>query len=111
MSDDNPAADHIIEGDGTEKPKVEENLKSRSTWLRLVFMVVFYALASLATIVLSVVVVLGFLWVLITGDTNSNLKALGQGIAAYLYQIVRYLSYNSEEKPFPFEADWPSSSD
>ncbi len=111
MSDENPPADHIMEDEGKEKPQMEENLKSKSTWLRLVFMIIFYALASVATVVLSVVVVLGFVWVLFTGETNSNLKSLGHGIASYLYQIVTYLTYNSDEKPFPFEAEWPSPKD
>ena len=114
MSENNPPADHAIVDEVPEKEQeasaIEENLKSRSTWLRLIFMVIFYFLASLASVVASFVVVLGFFWVLFTGETNRHLQQAGQGIASYIYQIIRYLTYNSDDKPFPFGADWPGSS-
>lgn len=92
-----------------ERREIEKNLKSKSTWLRLVFMIVFYVLGTVASMVASVVVVLGFLWVLFTGETNSRLQRAGQGLAMYIYQIVRYLTYNSPERPFPFDLEWPDS--
>ncbi|MFQ5609869.1 MAG: DUF4389 domain-containing protein [Woeseiaceae bacterium] len=107
MSEDNPPVDHVVVDDETDG-KIEDHVKSKSTWLRLLFMAIFYALASLASLVLTFVVALGFFWVLFTGEKNRRLQAVGQGIASYLYQIVRYLTYNSDEKPFPFEAEWPS---
>ena len=109
MSDDKPPADHVNEGDGNDGSPIEENIKSRTTWLRLVFIVVFYALAGVASFVASAVIVLGFLWVLFTGDTNVQLQRVGQSIASYIYQIIRYLTFNSDEKPYPFDADWPSA--
>lgn len=92
-----------------ERREIEKNLKSKSTWLRLVFMIVFYVLGTVASMVASVVVVLGFLWVLFTGETNDRLQRAGQGLAMYIYQIVRYLTYNSAERPFPFDQEWPDS--
>jgi len=110
MSDDNPPVDHVMTDDDDDSSHIEEHLKSKPTWLRLVFMVVFYVLGSLAAFVASVVVVLGFLWVLFTGETNKQLQQVGKGIAAYVHQIICYLTYNSDSKPFPFDADWPSES-
>lgn len=109
MSDDKPPADHVNEGDGNDGSPIEENIRSRTTWLRLVFIVVFYALAGVASFVASAVIVLGFLWVLFTGEPNVQLQRVGQSIASYIYQIIRYLTFNSDEKPYPFDADWPSA--
>jgi len=114
MSDDNPPVDHIVVDDdngGTEKstPAIEENLKAKSTWIRLVFMLILCFLGWLATMVATVVVVLGFFWVLFTGETNKRLKGAGQGIARYVYQIIQYLTYNTDERPFPFDAAWPGA--
>ncbi len=109
MSDDNPPVDHVLADGDDGATSIEENWKSKSTWMRLVFMIVFSVLASVAIFVATVVIVLGFLWVLFTGETNKQLKALGKGIASYLYQIFCYLTYNSDERPFPFEAEWPSA--
>lgn len=113
MTEKSVPTDHIVDDTGDEDaaargPAIEENLKSRSTWLRLVFMFVFYILGSVASLVVSVVIVLGFLWVLFTGGTNEQLKRTGQGIATYLAQIIEYLTYNSDVRPFPFDAEWPA---
>jgi hypothetical protein len=63
----------------------------------------------LALLVGSFVVALGFLWVLFKGEVNPQLKATGQGLAKYVCQIIRYLTFNTETKPFPFGENWPSS--
>ena len=107
MSNDNPTIDQVDVED-SDSGKIEKNLKSRATWLRLLFMCIFGLLGSLASLVVSVVVVLGFLMVLFTGEVNRELRELGQGIASYLFQIVRYLTFNTDDKPFPFGSPWPS---
>jgi hypothetical protein len=45
--------------------------------------------------------------VLFTGQKNQPLLGLGQSLATYTYQIVLYLTFASEVRPFPFDADWP----
>jgi hypothetical protein len=110
MSNQNPPADHVIaEEEERSGVPIEENIKSRSTWLRLVFMFIFYVIATLTGAVASAVVVLGFLWVLFTGEKNRQLQQAGQAVASYLYEIIRYLTFNSDEKPFPFGRDFPAS--
>jgi len=109
MSNDNPTIDQVDVGDNATDRQLEENLKSRTTWLRLIFMAIFCAVTCLALFVGSFVVALGFLWVLFTGEVNAQLKATGQGLAKYIYQIIRYLTFNTETKPFPFGENWPSS--
>ncbi|MGH8194768.1 MAG: DUF4389 domain-containing protein [Woeseiaceae bacterium] len=94
--------------DGTVATDLEGNLKSRDTWLRLLFMIVLVLIYGLSRIVVAAVVVLQFFWVLLTGETNVRLKALGHSLATYTYQIVLYLTFNSDERPFPFDQDWPS---
>ena len=88
--------------------EVKENLKSRGTWLRLVYMILFAVAFYLAEIVLVVVVVLQFLWKLFSGDTNARLTSFGDELGRYLYQIVRFLTFNTEEMPFP-QDDWPGA--
>ena len=66
-------------------------------------------LISLAGLVGCFVVVVGFCWVLFTGETNRQLQQVGQSIASYLYEIVRYLTFNTDDKPFPFGGDWPAA--
>ena len=112
MSDKETTPDEVSEDAGDEgrksTRKLEENLKRRSTWIRLVFMVVFVAIYAITRIVFGAVVVFQFLWVLFTAETNKQLTGLGQSLATYTYQIMRYLTFNSEDKPFPFDAQWPT---
>ena len=101
-----PTDDGSMEDKGGTRP-VEENIKERSTWLRLFFMLVVFILSGVASMVTGAVVLLQFFWVLFSGETNKQLEGLGQSLATYLYQIVRYLTFNTEERPFPF-AEWPA---
>ncbi len=91
-----------------KRPAFEEHLKSRSTWLRLLFMIVMVVFYAVSRLVVTLVVVVQFLHVLFTGETNERLKHLGRSLAAYTLQILLYLTFNTEERPFPFDAEWPS---
>jgi Domain of unknown function (DUF4389) len=106
MSDQQPS-DYVADP-GANPRAFEQHIKSRSTWLRLLFMIVMAVLYAVARIVITVVAIVQFLYVLFTGETNPRLKELGSSLATYDYQIVRYLTFNTEERPFPFDTDWPS---
>ena len=81
MNETDPAADDVaVEGD-TSAP-IEDNIKSRSTWLRGLFMCIYCVLFWLASIVGATVVIIGFFWVLFTGEKNTQLGQVGQGIPA-----------------------------
>ena len=106
-----PPPDHEVDdddGDDETAPEasLEDNLRAPSTWLRLLFMILFLALWAISRVVVIAVVALQFFWVLFKGETNPRLGAFGQSLATYSYQIVMYLTFNSEEQPFPF-SDWP----
>jgi hypothetical protein len=108
MSDQNQSSSESS-GAGQQSPMpVKNNLKRRSTWLRLFFMLVVIMLYWVARLVVGIVVLLQFFWVLFTGETNESLERLGQSLATYTYQIIQYLTFNTEERPFPFDLDWPA---
>ena len=92
-----------------EKSEFERNVKSRSTWLRLLFMILFALLYGLSRVVTAAVVVIQFFHVLLTGNTNEQLKNFGHSLAIYSYQVVEYLTFNSETKPYPLDANWPQT--
>lgn len=88
--------------------ELKENLTARQTWLRGVFIVLFAFLLAVARVVMWAVVVLQFLFTLFAAKSNDNLLALGASLARYIYQCFLFVSFNTEQKPFPF-ADWPSA--
>ena len=116
VSDDKPPPDHVppdhVPPDPGAEPEIsesniEENIKSRSTWLRLLFMVLFVAIWSVSRLIVLAVLIIQFFIVLLTGETNTRLAALGQSLATYSYQLVAYLTFVTEQQPFPFD-DWPT---
>ena len=108
MTEHNPTMDSAPESDGGSGKPIEENLKSKATWMRLLFMAICCVLISISTFVGTFVVVLGFLWLLFTGEVNRQLQQVGQSLATYIYEIVRFLTFNTDDRPFPLGGEWPS---
>lgn len=94
-------------GEEETTSEFKENVKDTKAWIRLLFMLLFGVIYSVAEVVLTLVVVFQFLCVLFSGSKNEKALLLGSQLSAFVYQVFNYLTYNSEEKPFPF-ADWPS---
>ena len=61
-----------------DKTELEQNLTSRNTWIRLIYMLLFGFIFWLSSMILVVVVVLQFLHVLIAGKGNDNLSLFGR---------------------------------
>jgi hypothetical protein len=83
-----------------------KHYKDRSVWQRGLYMLGFIFLLGIAKFVAFAVVLFLFLSVLITGEANEKLVKFGQSLSTYQYQILIFLTYNSEEHPFPL-GDWP----
>lgn len=81
-------------------------LSNSNTWVRLAYMFVFTLLLMAARLVITLVVIVQFLLVLVTGSDNENLRNLGQGLGKWVYQTVMFLTFNTDSKPFPFD-EWP----
>ena len=80
---------------------------SESKWLRLLYMILFLVFYRVAEVVLWAVTVFQVLASLLFGEPHPRAKLLGASLANYVSECWRYLTYNSEVKPFPF-AEWPS---
>ncbi len=85
-----------------------KSIMARSTWLRGLFMLLFAVAYAIAELLLFVTAVFQFLALLVTGKTVERLLIFGENLSRYFYQIVRYLTFNTEERPFPFR-DWPAA--
>jgi len=90
----------------SEKKGIFDNFKNGQTWLRGLFMLLFVLIYSVTEVIVLVVVLLQFLFVLFTGQQNTRLREFGEGLSVFVFQIMSYWTYNSEERPFPF-AKWP----
>jgi hypothetical protein len=89
-------------------PELKQRLTASATWLRGLFIILFAVIYGIAEVLLTAVVVFQFFATLFTGETNARLRAFGLSLAAFIYQIVSFVTFNSDEKPFPF-GPWPES--
>ncbi len=85
---------------------IKENVTRRSIWLRLVFMIVLSVAFNVAEFITFAVVAFQFLASLFTGQPNDRLTRFGRNLARYFQQITVYMTFATEEKPFPFTR-WP----
>lgn len=75
-------------------------------WTRIAYMILFVIINYPVRLVINVIALGQFVFVLVSGETNKQLLEFGQSLSRYSYDIMRFISYNSDEKPFPF-ASWP----
>ena len=93
-------------GRGTDDEVWRINFVSKETWKRAVFMLFFLAVISMTEFVIYSLVILQFITVLLSGKPNEWLTEFGGELSVFVYNIFSYLTYNSEQRPFPFSA-WP----
>jgi hypothetical protein len=87
--------------------KFLSHIRSAQLWIRLAYMLGFLLLLSFVRIILLLVIGGQFLTLLLTGSDNKNLRNFGQSLASWIFQIMQFLTFNSNSKPFPFD-DWPN---
>ena len=86
-------------------------LTRRDKWMRLVYTVVYAVLFQLAELALGVIVVLQFLIHLVTGAPNPGLRELGHRVGKWLGQVVHFVTFASDDRPWPFGCAWPDAAD
>lgn len=85
---------------------VKENVKNPDTWLRGLFIVVFGVIFYALYLIIWLLVVFQFVLKVVTGSLNAQLLAFSDGLTRYAYQVLRYITFQSEDRPWPF-APWP----
>jgi len=86
--------------------EVKDSVRESGTWWRLLWILVFAFIYSVAEFVVVAVVVIQFGFVLFKGTRNAKLLELGDSLSEFIYQILQYVTFNSDERPFPF-GEWP----
>ncbi|NOX42672.1 MAG: DUF4389 domain-containing protein [Gammaproteobacteria bacterium] len=89
--------------------EIKQKLTNTNTWIRGLYMLLFLVVLGVTKFIVGALVVFQFLSTLFTGSCNERLVEFGQNLAQYIAQIVLFVCYGTEEKPYPF-SDWPTSS-
>ena len=82
--------------------KTKATLTNMDTWKRGLFMVVFSIISGVAKLIVTLVAIFQFVTLLFKGQINKAVIPLGQNLSTYLYQITLFLTFKTDEMPFPF---------
>ncbi len=86
--------------------ELKKNIRERKTWLRGLYMLLFLVFYAVAKVIIFTVIAFQFILILLTARTNDRLVKLGQSLSTYIYQLLTFLTFNSDQHPYPFGA-WP----
>ncbi len=78
--------------------------EKRSLWVRVLLMGLAF---HIAVTILGALALVQLLFAAVGDGPNERLQHFGRGLGQYLRQITDFVSFASEEAPFPF-SDWPS---
>ncbi len=82
--------------------QIKANMLSMTFWTRVLFMLIFVLVLWALSLALMVICIVQTVIVLITSEINEQLQKLGAVAAVYLGQIVSFMVFATEDKPFPF---------
>ena len=85
-----------------------KNLTSEHFWIRLFFMLVYLILVEIAVPVLTLFIIVQFIYRLFVGECQADLFRFSSSLTKFVLQAYRFLTYQTEVKPFPF-SDWPEA--
>jgi len=80
----------------------KDNARNTDTWLRGFFILVFGVIFYFLYILIWLLVIFQFVTKVLTGELNRNLELFSTKMTSYALQILNYITYQSEERPFPF---------
>ena len=86
---------------------ITENVEDKSIWKRILYMLLFLFAYGAAEFVMGIVVLIQLLITLVKGSTNNRLVVFGKQVALYIYDVMLFLTFNTDEMPFPFN-EWPN---
>ena len=75
--------------------------------IRLLYTLLYVAIFELVKTIVLLITLFEYFFLLITLQHNEPARAFGNRVATYGYRVMRYLTLNENQRPFPF-ADFPA---
>lgn len=87
---------------------MSDQYEGKAGWTRVLFVALFWLVFYFSQFVIAVIVVAQCAFTMINGKTNAQLLAFGDSMSQYIHEILRFVTFNSDRRPFPFE-EFPKS--
>ena len=86
----------------------QKNETTSRSWIRLLYIILFFIIMRFTKWLVVAITLFQFVYTLFKGMPNQRLLGFSASLSQYIAQIILYLNYNSNDKPFPF-SKWPGS--
>jgi hypothetical protein len=87
--------------------ETKKNLMEKNTWSRGLYMLLFIVVDSFVRLAIQLIALVQFVLSLVTSGPNPKLVELGQSLSKFAFQIMMFVTYNANARPYPFDEVWP----
>ena len=87
--------------DGASDPGLNVDAHGGAFWRRSLYMVGYGFIAYFVLMALFIVAVTQAVYTLVSGHRSHEIGALARNLTVYLTELVAFVSWASDEKPFP----------
>lgn len=87
------------------KQTIKDIIAKDWLWKRLLYIIMFLIINNFLKGVVLITALGQFAHVLLTGTQHPLVKVFSQGLSNYSYSITRFVTFLSDEKPFPL-SNW-----
>ena len=90
--------------------EIETNQQPKADLARVLYTILYLIIGRFISMILFVITVCQFIYSWLIGEPNDKLLSFTVGLAEYSKQLVSYICFNMNERPWP-AGDWPSVED
>jgi|AGBJ01.1.fsa_nt_gi hypothetical protein len=84
----------------------ETTEQGKAGWIRALYTILYLIIGRFISMILFVIVITQYIYTWLTGEPNEKILHFTEGLAEYTKQLVAYVGFNTDEKPWPV-GDWP----
>jgi hypothetical protein len=88
----------------------QETPSRKQIAIRLLYSLLYAAIFEVVKIIILLTALFEYLFLLVTLRHNEPARAFANQVAAYGYRVMRYLTLNDNQRPFPF-SEFPAEID
>jgi hypothetical protein len=84
----------------------ETNEREKPGVVRALYILLYLIIGRFISMVLFVIAITQYIYSWLTGEPNEKILYFSEGLAEYTKQLVSYVGFNTDEKPWPV-GEWP----
>lgn len=85
---------------------MQEQTVQKANGERVLYTILYAIIAKIVSWMICLLVIVQFLYSWIAGSPNEKLLSFSASLSEYVKQLIVYISFNSDMKPWP-KGEWP----